>query len=59
MGVSGSEASDEFEFVETPAAPTPTPPAEDYGVRTTAVSAGYACCTIESPNTHKNLQNTV
>ena len=45
MGKSGSEASEEFEFVETPAAPTPTPPAEDYGVRTTAVSARTAYCT--------------
>ena len=32
-----SEASDDFEFIETPAAPTPVPPAENYGVRTTSV----------------------
>ena len=38
MSKSVSEASDEFEFVETPAAPTPTPVAENYGVRTTSVS---------------------
>ncbi|KAK4696612.1 sphingolipid C9-methyltransferase, partial [Lecanoromycetidae sp. Uapishka_2] len=30
-----SEVSEDFEFVETPAAPTPVPPPEDYGVRTT------------------------
>ncbi|MCJ1339982.1 Sphingolipid C9-methyltransferase 2 [Bachmanniomyces sp. S44760] len=36
MSKSVSEASDEFEFVETPAAPTPTPVAENYGVRTTS-----------------------
>ncbi|KAI4161828.1 MAG: hypothetical protein LQ342_004519 [Letrouitia transgressa] len=39
MSKSVSETSDEFEFIETPAAPTPVPPAEDYGVRTTAYPA--------------------
>ena len=39
MPNSGSEVSDDFEFIETPAAPTPAPPPEDYGVRTTTVSA--------------------
>ncbi|KAI4253995.1 MAG: hypothetical protein L6R42_007360 [Xanthoria sp. 1 TBL-2021] len=34
-----SESSDDFEYVETPAAPTPVPPAEDFGVRTTAYPA--------------------
>ena len=38
MPKSGSEVSDDFEFIETPAAPTSVPPPEDYGVRTTAVS---------------------
>ena len=38
MSKSTSEASDDFEFIETPAAPTPTPPAHDFGVRTTSVS---------------------
>ena len=37
MPNSGSEVSDDFEFIETPAAPSPIPPPEDYGVRTTAV----------------------
>ncbi|KAL9076744.1 MAG: hypothetical protein Q9161_000729 [Pseudevernia consocians] len=35
MPKSGSEVSDDFEFIETPAAPSPVPPPEDYGVRTT------------------------
>ncbi|ERF77137.1 hypothetical protein EPUS_07678 [Endocarpon pusillum Z07020] len=39
MSKSHSEASDDFEFIETPAAPTPTPPTEDYGVRTTSYPA--------------------
>ncbi|KAL8717063.1 MAG: hypothetical protein Q9225_005661 [Loekoesia sp. 1 TL-2023] len=39
MSKSMSESSDDFEYVETPAAPTPVPPAEDYGVRTTAYPA--------------------
>lgn len=38
MSKNGSEVSDDFEFIETPAASTPVPPPEDYGVRTTAVS---------------------
>lgn len=38
MSKSGSEVSDDFEFIETPAAPNPVPPPEDYGVRTTTVS---------------------
>ena len=37
MPQSGSEVSDDFEFIETPAAPSPIPPPEDYGVRTTTV----------------------
>lgn len=41
MPTSGSEVSDDFEFIETPAAPTPVPPLEDYGVRTTTVSTNY------------------
>lgn len=32
-----SQSSDEFEYIETPAAPTPSPPSENYGVRTTNV----------------------
>lgn len=35
----GSEDFDDFEFIETPAAPIPIAPAEDYGVRTTTASA--------------------
>ena len=38
MPKSGSEVSDDFEFIETPAAPNPVAPPEDYGVRTTTVS---------------------
>lgn len=38
MSKSNSDSSDDFEYVETPAAPTPVPPAEDFGVKTTAVS---------------------
>ena len=38
MSKSVSETSDDFEYIETPAAHTPAPPAEDYGVRTTTVS---------------------
>ncbi len=38
MSKSGSDISDEFEFIETPRAPTPVPPPENYGVRTTEVS---------------------
>jgi hypothetical protein len=37
MSNSASETS-EFEFIETPAAPSSNLPAEDFGVRTTAVS---------------------
>jgi hypothetical protein len=37
MSKTHSEVSDDFEFIETPAAPTPTPPVEDCGVRTTSV----------------------
>lgn len=39
MSKSVSEASDDFEYIETPAAPTPTPPVQDYGVKTTTVSS--------------------
>lgn len=38
MPKSGSEVSDDFEFIETPAAPASVPSPEDYGVRTTTVS---------------------
>ena len=38
MSRSVSDVSDDFEYIETPAAPTPVPPPEDYGVRTTTVS---------------------
>ena len=37
MPILGSEVSDEFEYIETPAAPSPIPPQDDYGVRTTTV----------------------
>ena len=37
MSKTHSETSEEYEFIETPAAPTPTPPVEDCGVRTTSV----------------------
>ncbi|MCJ1485214.1 Sphingolipid C9-methyltransferase 2 [Schaereria dolodes] len=39
MTKSTSEASEDFEFIETPAAPTPTPPAQNCGVRTTTYSS--------------------
>jgi hypothetical protein len=38
MAKTQSESSDDFEFIETPAAPIPVPPSEDCGVRTTSVS---------------------
>lgn len=38
QSVNGSENSSEFEFIETPKAPTPTQEVESCGVRTTAVS---------------------
>jgi hypothetical protein len=38
MSKTHSETSEDFEFIETPAAPTPVPPVEDCGVRTTSVS---------------------
>jgi hypothetical protein len=43
MPKSRSESSEDFEFIETPAAPTPVPPVEDCGVRTTSVSFFTAC----------------
>ncbi|KAJ9195632.1 hypothetical protein DTO164E3_6708 [Paecilomyces variotii] len=39
MARTHSESSEDFEFIETPAAPTPTAPPEDCGVRTTAYPA--------------------
>ncbi|KAL8933386.1 MAG: hypothetical protein Q9211_005809 [Gyalolechia sp. 1 TL-2023] len=39
MSKSVSDSSEDFEYVGTPAAPSPLPPAEDYGVRTTAYPA--------------------
>ncbi|KAL6249988.1 hypothetical protein RBB50_002289 [Rhinocladiella similis] len=39
MAKTHSESSEDFEFIETPAAPTPEPPTEDCGVRTTAYPA--------------------
>ena len=48
MPNSGSEVSDDFEFIETPAAPTPVPPPEDYGVRTTTVSRPILPSPIDS-----------
>ncbi|MCJ1309929.1 Sphingolipid C9-methyltransferase 2 [Agyrium rufum] len=39
MSKPSSETSEEFEFIDTPAAPTPQPPPEDFGVRTTAYPA--------------------
>lgn len=48
MPNSGSEVSDDFEFVETPAAPSPIPPPEDYGVRTTTVSTVFLAAPIGS-----------
>lgn len=47
MPKSGSEVSDDFEFIETPAAPTSVPPPEDYGVRTTTVSRNIAAAPID------------
>jgi sphingolipid C9-methyltransferase len=38
MSKTHSDTSEDFEYIETPAAPTPVPPLEDCGVRTTAVS---------------------
>ena len=43
MPKSGSEVSDDFEFIETPAAPSPVPLPEDYGVRTTTVNCEQQC----------------
>ncbi|KAL8989690.1 MAG: hypothetical protein Q9177_001482 [Variospora cf. flavescens] len=39
MSKSMSESSEDFEYVETPAAPTSVSPTEDFGVRTTAYPA--------------------
>ncbi|KAI9818208.1 MAG: Sphingolipid C9-methyltransferase 2 [Pycnora praestabilis] len=39
MSEARSTSSDDFEFIETPAAPSPAPPAENYGVRTTSYPA--------------------
>jgi sphingolipid C9-methyltransferase len=38
MSKTHSDTSEDFEFIETPAAPTPVPPVEACGVRTTSVS---------------------
>jgi hypothetical protein len=43
MSNSHSESSEDFEFIETPAAPTPVPPVEDCGVRTTSVLLTAIC----------------
>lgn len=37
MARTHSESSEDFEFIETPAAPAPTPAPEDCGVKTTSV----------------------
>lgn len=55
MPKSGSEVSDDFEFIETPAAPTPVPPHEDYGVRTTAVSTNYPGSSNGHSTAHQGL----
>ena len=39
MASRASDGSDDFEFIETPRAPTPPPPETDCGVRITSVSA--------------------
>lgn len=39
MSKAHSDSSDDFEFIETPAAPSPQPPSENCGVRTTAVGS--------------------
>lgn len=41
MSKSMSESSEDFEYVETPAAPTSVSPTEDFGVRTTAVNISH------------------
>lgn len=41
-------SEDSFEFIETPAAPTPAPQAQDYGVRTTTVSFAICCLAGEA-----------
>ena len=38
----GTVSEDSFEFVDTPAAPSPAPEANNYGVRTTSVSGSEA-----------------
>jgi sphingolipid C9-methyltransferase len=38
MARTHSESSEDFEFIETPAAPAATPPPEDCGVKRTNVS---------------------
>ena len=55
MSKSHSESSEDFEFIETPAAPTPTPPEEDCGVRTTSVLLTASCSFRASTNDHSTL----
>ena len=52
MSESRSESSEDFEFIETPAAPTPVSPVEDCGVRTTSVLLTAFCSLGASTNDH-------
>ena len=56
MSNSASDVSDDFEFIETPAAPSPAPPATNCGVRTTAVSLLNS---IEQDQTHHNTNTSL
>ena len=53
MSKTVSEASEDFEFIDTPAAPTPAPIAEDYSVRITNVSSIYFHLQVQSPTPTK------
>jgi hypothetical protein len=52
MSKARSESSEDFEFIETPAAPTPIPPVEDCGVRTTSVFLTVCHFFSSSTNLH-------
>ncbi|KAL8703788.1 MAG: hypothetical protein Q9201_003028 [Fulgogasparrea decipioides] len=59
MSKSLSDSSSDFEYVETPAAPTPAPPAEDYGVRTTAYPAIKNAPLPADASGSENFSNTL
>ena len=41
-----SMPEDDFEFIETPAAPSPAPESQNFGVRTTSVRRNYSLTTL-------------